>query len=312
MSRFTPRRLQLPLILGMVWLTFGSAPVGARVGVTHVPPLLFGGARFALAGLILLAVLAVGQRGRLRLSRRELAEAALIGAGLVGAGQGAVNWASTELLPGVVAMFIATAPVCMALLERLLLGRRIPPLGAAGLVMGMAGTLLLVLPGARTSVPPGAALALAGGVLSWSAASLFAGRSRIGRRPWLLTGLQMLIGGGIQLAVGLILGEPAAFRPGSAFEPEVVAWFAYLLLGSAVLGFVGFTWLLANASPVVANSQAFVAPVVAILLGRLLLAEPLTPRALVAAGIGLAGVALLVVAQARVRPAIEAELSDAA
>ncbi|HLH71053.1 MAG TPA: hypothetical protein VKY90_19040 [Candidatus Dormibacteraeota bacterium] len=54
----------------------------------------------------------------------------------------------------------------------------------------------------------------------------------------------------------------------------MVAWVAYLLLGSAVLGFVGFTWPPANASPVVANSQAFVAPVVAILLGRLLLAEP--------------------------------------
>ncbi|HZU17545.1 MAG TPA: EamA family transporter, partial [Candidatus Dormibacteraeota bacterium] len=115
MSRFASSRLRLALSLGVVWLTFGSAPVGARVGVTHVPPFLFGGVRFVLAGLILLAALAVGGRGRLRLSWRELAEAAVIGVGLTGAGQGSLNWASVEVLPGVVAMFIATLPLFTAL-----------------------------------------------------------------------------------------------------------------------------------------------------------------------------------------------------
>jgi drug/metabolite transporter (DMT)-like permease len=312
MSRFASSRLRLALSLGVVWLTFGSAPVGARVGVTHVPPFLFGGVRFVLAGLILLAALAVGGRGRLRLSWRELAEAAVIGVGLTGAGQGLLNWASVEVLPGVVAMFVATLPLCTALLGRLLLGSRISRLGVAGLGLGVTGTLLLALPAAGGSVPPGAALALVGGVLSWAAASLLAVRSRVGRRPLLLAGLQMLAGGGVQLLMALILGEPAAFRTGPALQPEVVLWFVYLLLGPAVLGFVCFSWLLTHASPVVANSQAYVTPVVAILLGWLLLGEPLTPRTLVAAGVGLTGVVLLVVAQARVRVAAERRLSKAA
>lgn len=304
------QRILLPLTLGVVWLTFGSAPVGARVGVTHVPPFLFAGARFTLAGLVLLGILAVVRGFRLRLTWRELGEATLIGAGLVGIGQGSLNWATTEVLPGIVAMFIATVPLFAAVLGWALLGSRISALGIAGLAAGLAGTLLLALPSAGGSVPTGALLAMAGGALAWSAASLFAGRSLIGRRPLHLAGLQMLIGGLFQFAIALVLGEPRAFQPTLALEPGVIATFVYLLVASGLLGFISFSWLLANASAVLANSQAFVAPVVAMLLSWMLLGEPLTPRAIIAAGVGLGGVALLVVAQARRRAPVTARTGD--
>jgi drug/metabolite transporter (DMT)-like permease len=316
MGALRSQRLQLLVTLGVVWLTFGTAPIGARVGVTHVPPFIFAGARFVLAGLILLAILVVAQRGRLGLTWRELGEAALIGAGLVGIGQGLMNWATTEVLPGVVAMFIATVPLFAAVLGWLVLRSRISALGLAGLAAGAAGTVLLAMPSSGTSVPPGAALAMSAGALAWAGASLFAARSQIGRRPPVLAALQMLMGGLFQLAVALALGEPRALQPGSALEPVVVATFVYLLVGTGILGFISFSWLLGNASPILANSQAYVSPVVAMLAGWALLGEPLTPRALTAAGVGLAGVALLVVAQARVRSAssraAETELGEAA
>lgn len=278
--------------------------------MTHVPPFLFAGARFTLAGLVLLGILAVVRGFRLSLTWRELGEATLIGAGLVGIGQGSLNWATTEVLPGIVAMFIATVPLFAAVLGWALLGSRISALGIAGLAAGLAGTLLLALPSAGGSLPTGALLAMAGGALAWSAASLFAGRSLIGRRPLHLAGLQMLIGGLLQFAIALVLGEPRDFQPTLALEPGVVATFVYLLVASGLLGFVSFSWLLANASAVLANSQAFVAPVVAMLLSWMLLGEPLTPRALIAAGVGLGGVALLVVAQARSRAPVTARTGD--
>src|SRR5262249_28677304 len=160
-----------------------SAPVGARVGVTHVPPFLFGGARFVLAGFLLLGLIALLDRRQLRLTWRELAEAALIGTGLIAVAQGSLNWATTEVTPGVGAVFIPTVPLWAALLGGAFLGLRLSPLAAAGLAGGIAGTALLAMPSSGAGVRPGVALVMAGGALAWTATSLFARDSRIGSRP---------------------------------------------------------------------------------------------------------------------------------
>lgn len=310
----TPRN-RLWIALGTVWITFGAAPVGARIGVTHVPPFLFGGTRFVLAGLLLLGLLAVVDRGQLRLTWRELGEAALIGAAMIAVGQGSLNWAVTEVTPGVVAVFIATVPLWATLIGRAFLGLRVGPLAAAGLAGGIAGTALLAMPSSGAGVRPVVALIMAGGALAWSAASLFARGARIASRPLLLAALQMLIGGALQLGVAAVSGEPARFSPALATQPAVVATFLYLLVFTGILGFIAFSWLLRSASPPVANSQAYVAPVIAILLGWLLLGEPVSGRAVVAAGLAIAGVALLIVAQGRAAArtaAADEELPEAA
>jgi drug/metabolite transporter (DMT)-like permease len=307
-------RNQLRVALAITWITFGAAPVGARVGVTRVPPFLFAGARFLVAGLLLLTVLAVLDRRQVRLSWRELGEAAVVGTGMIAVGQGSLNWAVTVVTPGVVAVFIATAPLWAALLGHAFLGLRIGLLAAAGLAGGIAGTVVLALPSSGAGVPPAVALVMAGGTLAWSVASLYARGARIGGRPMLLAALQMLVGGALQLGVAVVRGEPAHLRLALALEPAVVGTFVYLLLFTSVLGFIAFSWLLRNTSPAVANSQAYVAPVISILLGWLLLGEPVSGRAVAAAAIAVAGVALLIVAQgrgARRRPA-EEELREAA
>src|SRR5258708_1959256 len=186
MHRLTSPRHHLWIALAIVWVTFGAAPVGARVGVTRVPPFLFAGARFVLAGLILLAVVAVIDRGRVRLTWRELGEAAAIGVGMIAVGQGSLNWAVTQVTPGVVAVFIATAPLWAAVLGHVFLGLRVGPLAAVGLAGGIAGTVLLALPSSGAGVPPAVALLMAGATLAWSAAALLARGSHLRRRPPLL------------------------------------------------------------------------------------------------------------------------------
>jgi drug/metabolite transporter (DMT)-like permease len=313
MERFTTPRNRLWIALATVWITFGAAPVGARIGVTRVPPFLFGGARFVLAGVGLLLVLAVLDHRQLRLTWRELGEAALIGAGMIAIGQGSLSWATTEVTPGVVAVFIATAPLFATVLGRVFLGLQVGALAAVGLAGGIAGTALLAMPSSGAGVRPGLALVMAGGVLAWSAASLFARDSRIAGRPLVLAALQMLIGGVLQLGIAVVRGEPARFDAGLAMQPVVIGTFVYLLIFTSVLGFIAFSWLLRNTSPSVANSQAYVAPVIAISLGWLLLGEPISGRAVLAAGLAIAGVAVLIAAQGRARrPAVEGELAKAA
>jgi drug/metabolite transporter (DMT)-like permease len=304
--------VRLLLALAVTWLAFGSGYVATKVGVAAVPPFLFSGPRFVLGGLALLIWATLQARGRLRLTWRELAEAAVVGVGTIFAGQGAVTWASSELSPGVVAVVASTVPLWAALLAWAFLGSRVSGLALAGLVAGFLGICLLASPsGAGVRLLP--VLLVAGGSLTWAAGSLVAGRSRVARRPLVLAAFQLLTGGLLQIVLGLALGEPGQLHL-SAIGPHVVIAFVYLTLAVSILGFATFAWLLAGTSPAVANSQAYVGPVVALVLGLLLLGTPMSLQAVLASGMSLAGVALLVAGQARARrtPAVDAELGEAA
>jgi drug/metabolite transporter (DMT)-like permease len=124
-------------------------------------------------------------------------------------------------------------------------------------------------------------------------ASLYGSRTPISRRPVLATAIQLLVGGAVQLAVGLAAGQGGELHLAALLGPAGVAW-VFLLLGPSLIGFPLFTWLMATTPPPVANAQAYVAPVVALGLAWLLLGTPLAPRTLAAAAVILASVALIV------------------
>jgi drug/metabolite transporter (DMT)-like permease len=303
-------RLRVPIAVVVVWLTFGSVYIAIRVGVHHAPPLLFSSVRFVIAGVILLAWHA-WRHGGLRLTRRELGEGVAIGALMVLSGQGAVSLMSTQLTPGIVAVLTSTVPLWAAALGRVVFGVRVSALAWVGVGLGFVGVVLLAAPtgaGAGIAVP---ALIVTGGAAAWALGSLVAGRSQVGRRPLVLTGLQLTSGGIMQLVVGCATGELGRLDP-SALVPGPALAFVYLLVVSSLIGFPLFSWLAASVDAGLANSQAYVAPVVALLLGWLVLGEGVTPRALIAAGISLAGVALMAVAAARQSRAADRELREAA
>jgi drug/metabolite transporter (DMT)-like permease len=299
----SPRR-GLLIALPVVWILFGSAYVALKVGVAVVPPFLFAGSRFVLAGAILLAVCAIRARGRLGLRWRHLGEAALAGGGMFLLGQGAATWASTQLDAGVVAVLISTVALWSGVLAWAFLGTRLTLVTGAGLALGFVGVVVLAAPaGGHFEVAPLVALVV--GSISFASATLFGVRSELGRRPILLSSLEMLFGGAMQLVLATLLGEPARFHP-AAVTPAVVIAFAVVAL-SGLVGFSLFTWVAQRAGPAVANSQAYMAPVVTLLLGWMVLQEPLGARTLVASVVILAGVALLVAGQPRRRPAVVEE-----
>ena len=300
-------RLRTPLALLAVWLLFGSAFIGVRVGVTHVPPLLFAGSRFVVAGGILLAWSAWRSGWRLDVRRGDVAAAAVVGLGLMAGGQGAVGWSAQYVAPGVLAVLVTLAPIWIALISWLVLRRPIPWPAAAGLVVAFLGVVVLASPAGGTGTALGPALLVAAGSLSWAAASVYASRTTISHRPVLSTGIQMMVGGGVQMLAGVALGEPGRLSAAAVTGPAGVAW-AFLLLGPSLVGFPLFTWLLATTPPAIANAQAYVSPVVALGLGWLLLGASVGPATLAAAAVILAGVALIVTTggrQPRPEPADE-------
>lgn len=290
--RQLPRRAWVACALPIVWIAFGSAFVALKVGVATAPPFLFSGARFVLVGTLLLAWSAWRARGRLDVSRQDMLIAAATGGGLIFAGQGAASWASQYLTPGIVAVLTSTMPLWAALIGWVALGTRVARLGAVGLVAGFAGVVFLVWPTSRAGIQLLPAVVTTAGAVGWAAGALFASRSSFARRPTLMTALQMLVGGGLQVLVGLGSGE--AGQVGLHQVVPAIPVFLYLVVVPALIGFPLFTWLLTNVPLHVANTVSYAAPVVALTLGWLLLGQQVTPRTLAGVAVILVGVGLIV------------------
>src|SRR5438105_6772262 len=311
-----PARAQTPAVLVAVWLLFGAAFVAVRMGVHGpgaVPPFLFSGTRFLVAGAVLLAWSGWRARWRLGLRLADVGAAAAVGVGLLVGGQGAASWASQYVPAGIVAVLITTVPVWIVLFSWVLLRQRPPVVVMLGVLTGFAGVAFLAAPSGGAGLAALPLLVILGGSMSWAAAALYGSRAAISQRPLTATAIQLLAGGAVQTLMGLGLGEVPGVHVAALAGPAGLAWL-FLLLGPSLVGFPLFTRLMATTPPSVANTQSYVSPVVTLLLGWLLLSEPFGPRTLVAAAVTLASVALIVTANGRRaarRRAVEApEVAD--
>ncbi len=143
--------------LGIVYVVWGSTYLGIRYVVESVPPLLSGATRFASAA-VLLAVVLVVRHGfsALRVTRREVAGAAAVGVLLLGGGNGLVVLAESPgiaVASGIAALLIATVPLLVVLL-RAALGERPRPATIVGVILGLVGLALLVLPAGGVPAAP--------------------------------------------------------------------------------------------------------------------------------------------------------------
>jgi len=287
------------LILYVVW---GSTYLGIRVAVETIPPFLMAGVRFLIAGSVMLGVISVVRRGRLsRPTRREWRDAFIVGSALMGGGMGMVAWGEQTVPSGIAGVLIAMMPVWVAVFGRVFLGERLPGVAIVGIATGMLGVVLLVGQSivVDRSLDPAGVLALLISPMCWAAGSLYStNRARLHRDPFVTTGMQMLAGS-LVLGVGsLLTGELATFSPAAVSADSLLA-FVYLTVIGSLVAFTAFAWVLRHAPLPLIATYAFVNPVIAVILGWLILNEAVTPIQLVAGGIIVVGVALIIVARSR-------------
>lgn len=270
----------IALALATVYLVWGSTYLAIRFAIETLPTFTMAGVRFLIAGGVLYAW--ARWRGAPRPAAVQWRPAAWIGGLLLLGGNGAVVWAEHRIPSGVAALLVAVEPVWIALLAPAISGARRAGLRvAAGLAIGLAGVGVLVIDPSGgldpTSIDLAGAAAVVGGALSWAVGSLIAVRVVVAASPWLATGMQMLAGGAMLLAVGGLAGEWTAIDLAQVSARSVVA-FAYLVVAGSIVAFTAYTYLLRAARPAVVATYAFVNPVVAVLLGWLLAGELLTWR----------------------------------
>jgi drug/metabolite transporter (DMT)-like permease len=265
----------------LVCVFWGSTYLAIRVGVGVLPPFLFAGVRFAIAGALLLALaLALGDRLPRRWS--DWRTQAIVGVLLLAGGNAFVVWAEQYTPSGVASIFVVTVALWMAFFDAIIPG------GAgdltwrvvAGLLLGFLGTALLVgaSPAAILSADLRGPIALTAASAFWSLGSVYGKRHGTETSPYVGAALQMLVGGLVVALLGTALGEWRRWH----LTPTGVGAIAYLVVFGSIVGYSAYTYALRHASATIVGTYAYVNPVIAVLLGWLLLHEPVTARTFIA------------------------------
>ena len=299
------------LILYVVW---GSTYLGIAIAVDTIPPFLMAAIRFLIAGIVLLTWSVARDRGSITFpTRREWRDSAIVGSLLLGGGMGMVAFGEQTVPSGITALLIAMMPVWVAILGRIFLGERLPRLAVVGIVVGFGGVAILIGPSAFGGAGALDALGLAAIIvspISWASGSLFAShRAVLPRRPLLATGIQMVCGGLVLTTMSVVSGEFSGLRV-DAVSPASLAALVYLTLIGSLVAFTAYGWLLRVAPLPLIATYAYVNPVVAVILGALVLHEPVNPRTLVAGAVIIFAVALIVTARGRMRAPRGASAAD--
>lgn len=290
MPTLSPRLLLALLIVYLVW---GSTYLAIRVAVGEWPPFLMAGTRFLAAGLAL-ALAGLAARAP-RPTLRQLAGAGLVGLFLLLGGNGLVVWAEQWLDSGLTALLVATVPLFSLSLESLLPDGRPPgPRQRAGVLVGFLGMGLLCAPSlgrpeAGTFWP---VLALLGASFLWACGMALGRRLPVPGAGTFNSAANQLAAAVAFLLLSCGLGETRGFEWGSLSASAWGAW-AYLVAFGSIVGFSAFAWLNRKAPPALTATYAYVNPVVAVILGALVLGERLTPATLAGAAVVVGAVALV-------------------
>ena len=279
-----PRPLLIGAALLALYLLWGSTYLAIRVALETIPPFTLGAIRFLLAGGGLYLFLRL--RGAPRPGRREWWTASVTGILLFVGGNGFVVLGEQWVSSGLVALVVGTMPLWAALFAGAS-GQRSSGREWLGLLLGFLGITVLSLGGELHAAGAGAFLILLSPVC-WA---LGVGLGRRGPLPagGMAPASQMLAGGLVLLGLALVSGESMPALPSTRSLLALV----HLVVSGSLIGFTAYAFLLRHTRSAVANSYAYVNPIVAIVLGAALAGEPVGPTTWLAAAIILSALALL-------------------
>lgn len=279
--------------LGVVYLVWGSTYVGIRLVVAHMPPFAAAGVRFLIAGGALLLFMAARRKWQTP-SPAQWRNAIVVGILLMGIGNGLIMWAQKSIPSGITALLVATFPLWLTLAEAVIsrgASLRLPVV--SGVAVGLLGVYLIAsakgdISLSGTGTPLISLLAVQTASICWTMGYLKS-RTLKDRLPLVMaSGLEMVSGGFFLVLQSLVYREDW----GLVLRAPLSAWggIGFLALFGSIIGFTAFAYTRHVLPSHVVGTYAYVNPLVAVILGRLLFSESLSSRTVMGGALILAAV----------------------
>jgi drug/metabolite transporter (DMT)-like permease len=296
-------RWKIIVAFGLVYVFWGSTYLGIGIAVQSIPPGVMCAARFLIAGTIMLAYCALTGR-RVLFSARELSHLAAVGILLLMGGNLTLSYAERIVPTGLAALLIAVTPLWFLVLDSWLLGdHHISRRGTIGLVIGIAGVVVLIWPDLLHPSSLGRrelwwSLALQFGSLSWAFGSVLSKKWQTAATdPFSAIAWQVIFAGIANLVFALIFERHAAVT----WTFSGVTAILYLVVCGSWIGYTAYIWLLQHVPTSKVSTYAYVNPVVAVFLGWLVLHERIDKYILMGSAIIVASVVLVTSAKVSTR-----------
>jgi drug/metabolite transporter (DMT)-like permease len=274
-----------------VCIIWGTTYLAIRIGVEHLPPMLFAGVRWIVAGIIF--VLFLRWRGKALPKKKDLIHIAVVGLALIGIGNGLVVTGEQFIGSGLAALLITTVPFWVVGMESVIpSGPKISLKIIFGLFLGLAGVALIFNGEWSSLLNPSyllGMLCILGAVIAWSFGTVYSKYKKVNVHPLMNAAIQMLIAGTAQTILGLLLGEASAV----SFHMNGLISFFYLVLIGSMFGYGSYIYAIEHLPLSLVATYAYINPIIALFLGWLVLDEKMNLTIIIAAVIIILGVIIV-------------------
>ena len=274
-----------------VCVIWGTTYLVIRIGVQHLPPMLFAGIRWIIAGSIFIVFMK--WKGKALPKANEIVHLAIVGLALLGLGNGLVVVSEQWIPSGLTALLLSTVPFGIVGLESLLpKGPKLNLTIIAGLIMGLLGVFLIFKGEVKYLLVVENRLGILGimmAVFFWSLGSIYSKYKKVNVHPLMGASVQMLVAGTAMAIVGVSLGELQKIT----LEMKGFLSLAYLITVGSWGGYGSYIYAIAHLPLSLVATHAYVNPIIALFLGWLILDEELNLQIIIAAFVILVGVSIV-------------------
>ncbi|HJT85014.1 MAG TPA: EamA family transporter [Nitrososphaeraceae archaeon] len=319
------------MILVFTWIIIASTYLAIKISIDSIPPLLMSGIRYTISGLMLFFIFKInsieifdkkrkqtkkieistnhqkGEKKKTNLIQitsniKQWKDAIIIGICLIVVGQGLLAYGEQYLSSDITALLFSTVPIWIILIGKLYYNLKLNKYTLLGIIAGSIGLVILIYPsfevmlfGGQTSSTNnenflGISILLIAAI-SWAIGSLYSHKADLPYNILISTGMMLFVGGLFLLCIGMII--EFNMLDISKFSTSSILSLIYLIIVGTT-GWIGFFWTLRNTTATLANTFAYVSPVIAVFLGWIILDEYLNTRIIIATIVIIVGVVLIV------------------
>jgi drug/metabolite transporter (DMT)-like permease len=320
------------LTLVFTWIIIATTYLAIKISIDTIPPLLMSGIRYTLSGSMLFLIfkiysLGIFERKRKGTEKMEMLtnqqknkiiepkltqiincrkqwkDAIIVGICLIVVGQGLLAFGEQYLSSDITALLFSTVPIWITLIGKFYYNLRLDKYTILGIVAGSIGLLILIYPSFEVMLLVSqnnltnennifGVFILLIAAISWAIGSLFSHKTELPDNILISTGMMLLVGGLFLLVLGMIIGEFNKLDVSKFSTSSIVSLLYLTVVGT--FGWLGFFWILRNTTATLANTFAYVSPVIAVFLGWIILDEYINTRIIIATIVIILGVILIV------------------